>query len=68
MRLSGNSILKFFQHDYPVRVCACVCVRAQSCLTLSDSLGCSLGVSSVHGTFQAGRLEWVTIVFSRGSS
>ena len=27
MRLSGSSILKFFQHDYPVRVCVCVCAR-----------------------------------------
>ena len=31
-------------------------------------MGCSLPGSSVHGTFQAGILEWVAISFSRGSS
>ena len=33
---------------------------AQSCLTLSDPLDCSLPGSSVHGIFQARVLEWVT--------
>ena len=32
---------------------------AQSCLTLSDSMDCSLTGSSVHGIFQARVLEWV---------
>ena len=31
---------------------------AQSCLTLSDPMECSLPVSSVHGIFQARVLEW----------
>ena len=31
---------------------------AQSCLTLSDPMGCSLPGSSVHGIFQARVLEW----------
>ena len=31
---------------------------AQSCLTLSDSMDCSLPGSSVHGIFQARVLEW----------
>ena len=32
---------------------------AQSCLTLSDLIDCSLPGSSVHGIFQARVLEWV---------
>ena len=31
---------------------------AQSCLTLSDPMDCSLPGSSVHGIFQARALEW----------
>ena len=31
---------------------------AQSCLTLSDPMDCSLRGSSVHGIFQARVLEW----------
>ena len=34
---------------------------AQSCLTPSDSMDCSLPGSSVHGIFQARVLEWVAI-------
>jgi len=37
---------------------------AQSCLTLSDPMDCSLPVSSVHGIFQASVLEWGAIAFS----
>ena len=37
---------------------------AQSCLTLSDPMGCSPPGSSVHGIFQARVLEWVAIAFS----
>ena len=37
---------------------------AQSCLTLSDPMDCSLPDSSVHGIFQARVLEWVAIAFS----
>ena len=40
---------------------------AQSCLTLSDPVGCSLPGSSVHGIFQARVLEWGAISFSRES-
>ena len=39
-----------------------------SCLTLCDSMDCSLPGSSVHGTLQVRILEWVAIHFSRGSS
>ena len=41
---------------------------AQSCLTLSDPMDCSLPGSSVHGIFKARVLEWGAIAFSyRGS-
>ena len=39
---------------------------AQSCLTLSDHMDCSLPGSSVHGIFQARVLEWGAIAFSEG--
>ena len=38
---------------------------AQSCLTLSDPMDCSLPGSSIHGIFQAKVLEWVAIAFSK---
>ena len=41
---------------------------AQSCLTLCNPMDCSLPGSSVHGIFQARVLEWVAILFCRGSS
>ena len=37
---------------------------AQSCLTLSDPMDCSLPDSSIHGIFQERVLEWVAIAFS----
>ena len=37
---------------------------AQSCLTLSDPMDCSLPGSSIHGSFQARVLEWGAIAFS----
>ena len=37
---------------------------AQSCLTLSNPMDCSLPGSSVHGIFQAEVLEWGAIAFS----
>ena len=37
---------------------------AQSCLTLSDPMYCSLPGSSIHGIFQATVLEWGAITFS----
>ena len=37
---------------------------AQSCLTLSDPMDCSLTGSSVYGIFQARVLEWGAIAFS----
>ena len=37
---------------------------AQSCLTLSDPMDCSLPSSSIHGIFQPRVLEWGAIAFS----
>ena len=37
---------------------------AQSCLTLSDLMDCTLPGSSIHGIFQARVLEWGAIAFS----
>ena len=39
----------------------CVCVCAQSCLTLCNPMDCSLPGSSIRGILQAGILEWVAI-------
>ena len=41
---------------------------AQSCLTICNSMDCSLPGSSVYGILQARILEWVAILFSKGSS
>ena len=41
---------------------------AQSCLTPSNPMECSLPGSSVHGIFQAKVLEWVAIAFSNQGS
>ena len=38
---------------------------AQSCLTLSDHMDCSLPDSSVHGILQARVLEWGATAFSK---
>ena len=43
-------------------------LAARLCLTLYDTMNCSLPGSSVHGILQVRVLEWVTIPFSRGSS
>jgi len=37
---------------------------AQSCLTLSDPVDCSLPGSSLHRIFQARVLEWGAVAFS----
>ena len=41
---------------------------AQSCPTLCNPMDCSPPASSVHGILQAKILQWVAILFSRGSS
>ena len=41
---------------------------AQSCPALCDPMDCSPRGSAVHGILQPRILEWVAILFSRGSS
>ena len=41
---------------------------AQSCLTLCNPMDCSTPGFSVYGILQARILEWVAVLFSRGSS
>ena len=41
---------------------------AQSCLTLSDLMDCSLPSTSIHGSIQARVLEWSAIAFSETQS
>ena len=45
----------------------CHCLVTQSCLTFWDPMDCRLSGSSVPGIFQERVLEWVAILFSRGS-
>ena len=42
-----------------------VCVRAQSCQTLCDTMDYSPPGSSVHGVLQARMLEWIAVPSSR---
>ena len=41
-----------------------LCVYAQSCVALCNSVNCSLPGFSVHGIFQARKLEWVAVSYS----
>ena len=50
-----------------IGVCVCVCMHAQSCLTLCDHMSCSLPSSSVHGISHTIILDWFVISFSKGS-
>ena len=46
----------------------CVCIQSlQLCLTLCDTMDCSLPGSSVHGILQTRILEWVAMPSSQGS-
>ena len=47
---------------------SCVVLVAQWCPNLCNPVDCSPPGSSVHGTLQARRLEWVSISSCRGSS
>ena len=48
-----------------IQNCSCVCLIAQSCPTLCNSMDCSLSGSSSMGILQARILEWVGYPFSR---
>ena len=56
--------------NYGVRSLAiCACAQSlQLCLTLCDPMDCSPPGSPVHGISQAGKLDWVAVPSSRGSS
>ena len=45
----------------------CCVILLQACLTLCNTMDCSLPGSSVHGILQARILEWVTTTSTRGS-
>ena len=51
-----------------IRIFACACMCAQSCLILCNPIDCSTLGSSVHGILRVRILKWVAIPFSRGSS
>ena len=55
----------FWVHRYTRQY---VCSVTQSCPNLSEPVDCSLPGSSDHGIFQARKLGWVNISFSRDSS
>ena len=58
----------FVEHTYHERWEKVKVLVAQSCLALFDPVDCTPPGSSVRGIFQARILEWVAILFSRGSS
>ena len=49
------------RHEVKVKV-------AQSCPTLCDPMDCSLPGSSAHEILQARILEWIAVLFFKGSS
>ena len=57
-----GGLASYFHWKWKVKV-----LVAQSCLTLSDPIDCSLPQSAVHGISQARILEWVALSFSKGS-
>ena len=61
----AHSMLHVLDH---LKILKASVIVTQLCLTLCDPLDCSLPDSSVHGIPQARILEWVAILFSRGSS
>ena len=63
-----NALVQFLQRTNLCVLWTVKALVAQSCLTLCYPMGCSLPGSSVHGIPQGRILEWVAILFSRGSS
>ena len=51
-----------------ITVCVFVCVHAQSCPTLCNSMDCSPPGSSIHGILQARILNWIEIKWSESRS
>ena len=67
-KIKINPFLCGFISQSHLILCVCVYVCTQSCLTLCDSMDCSLSGFSVHEILQARILEGVAIPFSRESS
>ena len=59
----GGNLKIFWYKTQPYKICESESEVAQSCLTPSDPIDCSLPGSSVHGIFQARVLEWGAIAF-----
>ena len=53
-------MVDIFIRKYFKQYCCLLCLVAQSCVTLCNSVDCSPLGSSVHGIFQARILKWVT--------
>ena len=67
--LDNCCIISFnHQKSYKRKVVLSPPFCAQLCPILCHPMDCSPPGPSVHGIFQARKLEWVTISFSRGSS
>ena len=63
-RITENALVRWVGTTY---VLSLVKVKiTQSCLTLCNSMDCSLPGSSFHGILQASILEWIAIPFSKG--
>ena len=62
----GYQTLQNCETFYSLRLLLCLVI--QSYLTLCKPIDCSLPASSVHGILQTRILEWVAMLFSRGSS
>ena len=60
-----ENALELFRVPLHLCVCVCVCVLVsltQSCLTLCDTMDCSIPGSSVLGVLQATILEWLAVL------
>ena len=76
VQLSGMMILKKKKKNTEVGchfLLQCMKVKsesevAQSCLSLSYPMDCSLSGSSIHGIFQARVLEWGATAFSKAKT
>ena len=65
IKWTNTCIFNSIFHTANIQCVMCMCLL---CITLCNSMDCSLWSSSVHGIFQAIMLEWVAISSSMGSS
>ena len=65
----SNAVLElcFFSVTTPCKSTLVVVLVTQLCSTLCDPMNCSLPGPSAHGTLKARMLQWVAILFTRGS-